>query len=238
MIYAYLRISRKTQSIERQRTNIMREYPSAKIYEEAYTGTKVIGRKEWQKLLKAVKPNDTIVFDSVSRMSRNAEDGVKQYFELFRKGVNLVFLKEPHINTEVYEQTLGNQIALTDTDVDDILEGVNKYLRRLAERQIEIAFEQAEKEVKDLQQRTKEGLREARERLKEDGRDLGQPKGAKLTTKKSVAVKERMLEVVKEFGGYCEKEENILKLLDISRNTYYKYKRELRQELLEKGVIE
>lgn len=53
-------------------------------------------------------------------------------------------------------------VSLTNTDVDYILEGVNKYLMALAKRQIEIAFQQAEKEVEDLYQRTKEGIETAR----------------------------------------------------------------------------
>ena len=237
MIYGYIRISTRKQSLERQRENIKREYPTAKIYEEVFTGTKVVGRKEWQNLKNKVKEGDTIVFDSVSRMSRNADNGVEDYFELFKRGVKLVFLKEPTINTEVYEEVLGKQIELTGDDVDEILIGVNKYLIKLAKKQIRIAFEQAEKEVNDLSERTKETLAVVKKKLKEEGKNLGQPKGAKLTTKKSVAVKERMLEVVAEFGGYCSKEEDILKLLGISRNTYYKYKKELRQELADKGEL-
>ena len=107
--YAYLRISTKKQSIERQRTNIEKDFPEAIIFEEAFTGTSM-NRKEWNKLLKVVKGGDTIVFDSVSRMSRNAEEGVKTYMELFDLGVNLVFLKEPHINTDVYNKALNNHI--------------------------------------------------------------------------------------------------------------------------------
>ena len=45
------------------------------------------------KLLKIVRAGDTIVFDSVSRMSRNAETGFQIYQELYDKGVELVFLK-------------------------------------------------------------------------------------------------------------------------------------------------
>ena len=81
MIYGYCRISRKTQNIERQIRNIQESYPSALIIQEAYTGTKVVGRKEFEKLVQKVKPGDTIVFDSVSRMSRNAAEG----FELYKK---------------------------------------------------------------------------------------------------------------------------------------------------------
>lgn len=43
-----------------------------------------------------------------------------------------------------------------------ILGGVNKYLMSLAKEQIRLAFEQSEKEVQDLHQRTKEGIETAR----------------------------------------------------------------------------
>lgn len=91
-------------------------------------------------------------------MSRNADEGFKLYKELFNKGIDLVFIKEPHINTTTYKSARCNQIKLTDTIVDSILEGINKYLLALAEQQIRLAFEQSEKEVKDLKQRTKEGI--------------------------------------------------------------------------------
>ena len=44
--YGYCRISRKTQNIERQVRNIIESYPAAHIVKEAYTGTKIEGRKE------------------------------------------------------------------------------------------------------------------------------------------------------------------------------------------------
>ena len=46
-----------------------------------------------------IKKEDTIVFDSVSRMSRNADEGFKDYKMLYSMGVNLIFLNEPLINT-------------------------------------------------------------------------------------------------------------------------------------------
>ena len=71
MTYGYARISTKQQSIERQIRNISAAFPDARIYREAYTGTK-IERPEFEKLLKRLKSGDTVVFDSVSRMSRDA----------------------------------------------------------------------------------------------------------------------------------------------------------------------
>ena len=103
MIYGYTRISRKEQSIDRQIRNIKSEYPTAIILKEAYTGTKM-NRPEWTKLRKKIKSGDTIIFDSVSRMSRNADEGVETYFELYENGVKLIFLKEHYIDTNIYAE--------------------------------------------------------------------------------------------------------------------------------------
>lgn len=103
-IFGYCRISTAHQNIERQVRNILAVYPDAIIVKETYTGTKFQGRKELDKILKHVLPDDKIVFDSVSRMARNAEEGFKEYEELFAKGVILEFLNEPHVNTQVYKK--------------------------------------------------------------------------------------------------------------------------------------
>lgn len=224
-VYGYCRISTKKQSIERQVRNIKTSYPNAVIVQETYTGTKIAGRDKWNTLVKKVKAGDTIVFDSVSRMSRNAEEGFCLYEELYNRGVELVFLKEPHINTATYKQAMDSNIKFTGTNVDFILEGINKYLLSLAKEQIKLAFEQAEKEVKDLQQRTKEGIETARL----EGKQIGQVKGAKLVTKKSIQAKEKIKKYSKDFYGTLNDVE-VMKIVNLSRNTYYKYKREIAAE--------
>ncbi len=222
MIYGYCRISRKEQSIERQIRNIKTEHSSAVLVQEAYTGTKM-ERPEWLKLLKKIKAGDTIIFDSVSRMSRNADEGIETYFKLYEKGINLVFLKEHYIDTDVYAENMRDRIELQGTDEDEIFKGLNNYFRKLAAKQIRIAFEQAEKEVKDLQQRTREGIETARL----NGKQIGQKQGNKLNIKKEAPAKEKIIKYSKDFNGALPDSECI-KLVGISRNTYYKYKRELK----------
>ena len=222
MIYGYTRISTQKQNILRQVRNILAIYPDARIIQEIYTGTKFQGRKELDKLLKKLKASDTVVFDSVSRMSRDAEEGFKLYVQLFNSGINLVFLKEPHINTDTYKKAMRTQIALTGDKVDLILQGVNEYLMELAKEQIRLAFDQAEKEVKDLQQRTKEGIETARQ----SGKQIGQIPGTALVTKKSLAAKELILKHNKAFGGNLTNEETWT-LAGITKTTFYKYKKQL-----------
>lgn len=225
MIYGYARVSTPTQKLETQERNILREFPMVKkIYSEAYTGT-TQERPEWQKLLKRVKRGDTIIFDSVSRMARDADRGIEQYMELYEKGVNLIFLKERHLDTDVFRNATGIQVSLTGDDVDDILVGLNSYLRKLAERQIKIGFEQAEKEVKDLQRRTTEGLETARKQ----GRVGGRRVGAVIETTKAKQAKAEILEKSKTFGGTLN-DTDMMKVAGISRATLYKYKKELKEQ--------
>ena len=160
-------------------------------------------------------------------MRRNAEDGYKLYEKLFRKGISLVFLKEPHINTDTYKKAVSNHIALTGDKVDLILEGVNRYLMELAKEQIRIAFEQAEKEVSDLHQRTKEGIETARL----NGKQIGRQKGATYETQKSRAAKDIIRKHNKSFGGSLSDAET-MKQAGISRKSFYKYKKELRQDMV------
>ena len=179
-------------------------------------------------------------------MSRDAEEGFSVYEDLYRRGVNLIFIKEPHINTETYKKAIESGIQMTGTNVDYILEGVNKYLLSLAKEQIRLAFSQAEKEVEYLHQRTREGLREVRQNnellilkygSEEEARkdpawkQQGQPKGAKLTTKKSVKAKEIIRKHSKDFSGTLSDPE-VIKLIGCSRNSYYKYKREASDEFI------
>lgn len=223
--YGYCRISTKQQSIDRQIRNIKAVYPDAIIITESFTGT-TLNRPEWKKLYNKLKKGDIVVYDSVSRMSRDADEGVDLYMELFNKGIELEFLKESHINTEIYKTTVAQTIGTTGNDIADIyIEATNKVIRLLAEKQIRLAFEQAEKEVEDLHQRTREGIETARL----NGKQIGQKQGAKLTTKKSVEAKKLIRKHNKTFGGSLNNEETWT-LIGISKMTFYKYLREMKEE--------
>lgn len=234
MEYGVARISTGKQNIERQVRNILAKYPNAKIIKETYTGTKLEGRKEFESLLKIIKEGDTLIFDSVSRMSRNSEEGCNLYEELFNKGINLIFLKESYINTDVYRKALDNQINIalntgdkaTDELMQTIISALNKYTIALAKEQVKKAFDQAEKEVQDLKQRTREGILTA----KLHGKQIGIKKGTKLTTKKEKEAKEVILKHSKSFNGTLNDTE-CRKLAGVSRNSYYKYKSELKAEV-------
>ena len=228
MIYAYCRVSTQHQKIAHQITNITAVYPNATIIREFYTGTKQ-DRPNWNKLINIIKKEDTIVFDSVSRMSRNAEEGFKDYKMLYELGVHLIFLNEPLINTSVFDSTRKNLLSIDITTgnaaVDTFFKGnielINNFMMALAEEQIKAAFDQSEKEVTDLHSRISQGIREA----KKNGVKIGLPQGTTLTTKKALECMAIIKKHSKDFGGSLE-DPDVIKLCGCSRNSYYKYKKE------------
>ena len=238
IIFGYARVSTMKQRIERQIDNIKREYPGAVIITEEYTGT-TTDRPKWNKLVEQIKKESekgkeiTLVFDEVSRMSRNAAEGIELYEELFNMGVNLIFIKEPHINSKVYRDKLNRQIEklagtgskATDKLLDNMLTALHEYTIDIAKEQIEIAFQTAQAEVDYLHQRTSEGVRKAQAA----GKQVGRRKGSTIETKKSMEAKKQIQKHSRDFNGTLS-DVDCIKLIGIARTTYFKYKKELKAE--------
>lgn len=55
-------------------------------------------------------------------------------------------------------------------------------------------------------------------------------RGRRLTTKKEIASKSEIIQLSRDFNGHLADDE-VIKEIGISRNTFYKYKREIRSEL-------
>lgn len=226
-VYGYCRVSTPTQNLERQARNILKEYPDAVLYREAFTGT-TMDRPEWTKLTRRLKRGDCVVFDSVSRMARTAEEGISVYRECLTDGVELVFLKEHHIDTAVFKKakeqakipTVSVDDKATDNLVNGIIMAVNDFMIELIDQQMRLAFQEAEKEVTDLRQRTREGIETARL----NGKKIGRQHGEYVKTRKELEMVPKILKLSKDFGGSLTDTECI-ELLGIARGTYYKYKK-------------
>lgn len=262
-IYGYVRVSTLEQNKERQIQNILRDYPKAVIMTEEYTG-KTMDRPVWSKLYSKLKKGDVVVFDEVSRMSRNAEEGFKVYQELFEKGCQLIFLKEPYLNTDVFSGQI--QRATVKTGKDYLDQGLKIILMGVAEEQIKIAFEQSQAETDLRAQRAGEGIAEAKKHNEElevlypdsykdhpEYSQIGREKGDKLTIKKAEPIKALIRKYSRDFDGTLSDME-LLGVLStktvkipnkkrsgkveereisakLSRNTLYKYKKEMREEV-------
>ena len=110
--------------------------------------------------------------------------------------------------------------------LSSVIAALNQYTVDLAKEQIRLAFAQAQKEVDDLHQRTREGMLTA----KLNGKQIGQERGRKLVVKKAAACKDAIKKYSKDFDGTLS-DADCIKLIGIARNTYYKYKRELRNAI-------
>lgn len=229
-VYGYARVSTKSQVLQRQIDNIKEYNPEAVIFAEKFTGTKREGRVELDKLVKKVKSGDTIIFDEVSRMSRNAEEGRDLYEDMFTKGVHLIFIKDQQYNTDRYKEKLNQHISLnantgsraTDNFIKAISEALTNLIIDLAKEDIYLAFQKAEGEATRIRQRVKEGM------AKSD-KQAGIEAGRKLTTKKSIDMKDKIRRYSKDFCGDMT-DKQFMQDFKIARNTFYKYKAELKTE--------
>ena len=107
---AYLRIStkeergkqkftRQEQAIERWSKETGIEIPERRIYKDEASG-KSFDRPAWTELEQDVQSGDTIVFKDICRFTRERDNGYKKYMDLLNKGIEMIFIDNPTLNTE------------------------------------------------------------------------------------------------------------------------------------------
>lgn len=218
MIYGYVKPSASKQYAERQIRNIKRQYPNAHIVQEVPSSEE---RPTWNKLSSCLAPGDIIIFDSVFKMANSSDEGCEEYQKLYALGIDLVFLREPQINTDVYRKVLQTYALTSGNNTAAISHTIEEQLLLLAIEQLKITFNQAKEHNEELRQLTVQGLEAARI----NGKSLGRPKGHTVT-EKELRSKQLMQQRAKTFGGdLCDTD--CIKILGISRKTYYRYKNEL-----------
>lgn len=241
MIVGYARVSTPTQKLRRQIDNLREAYPDIVVISEVFTGS-TDNRPKWKKLMRQCRAGivSKLVFDEVSRFSRNAEEAIVEYKELYNLGIELEFLKEPHINSKIYKDASERKIEIVTEGMDEetanlintVIGGLNDYLLSVAEKQIYLAFEHAQKERELLSQRTSEGLKKA----KLMGSKVGRQPGQKLVTKKAKRAKRIIRRHYKLFGGELTATQ-CFTIAQITKSTFYRYLQEMREEDREKGII-
>ncbi|SFI39836.1 Resolvase, N terminal domain [Bacillus sp. 71mf] len=96
--FGYVRVSSKDQNEERQIQN-MKDLgiEDRDIFIDKESG-KNMERENYQMLKRLVRAEDTIVFDSLTRLGRNMNDALEEFRYYEKHRVNLQFIKEPYIN--------------------------------------------------------------------------------------------------------------------------------------------
>lgn len=139
MIIGYARVSTQEQKLDRQLDNLTNK-GCERIYQEKMTGTND-KRPEFEKMLDALRPGDTLVVDSFSRLSRSTKSLLEIVEKLNTMNVYLVSIKEQLDTT-----TATGKLMLT------MLSALSQFERDL------------------LAERTLDGLKAAKARGRQGGR--------------------------------------------------------------------
>ena len=110
--YGYIRVSSKDQNEDRQRI-AMREFgiPDESVFMDKQSG-KDFERPEYKRLMRKIKPDDTLVIKSIDRLGRNYEEILEQWrFITKRKQTAIVVLDMPLLDTRQGRDLTGTLIA-------------------------------------------------------------------------------------------------------------------------------
>lgn len=110
--YGYIRVSTKEQNDDRQRI-AMQEFGvlEKQIYLDKQSG-KNFERPAYQRLIKKLKPGDTLVIKSIDRLGRNYNEILEQWrFITKEKRVGVVVLDMPLLDTRQGRDLTGTLIA-------------------------------------------------------------------------------------------------------------------------------
>lgn len=95
---------------EKQINNINKKYPNAIIIKEVYSQTDT-DRTELSKLLAQLEKDDTLIVNSMDRLDRNPQKLLTYYKDMAGKGVKLIFLNQPYMNTELYQTAYMDMVS-------------------------------------------------------------------------------------------------------------------------------
>ena len=153
MIYAYIRVSTKTQKIDRQYEEIKTfDIDDKHIYIDKESG-KDFNRTNYQRLIKKLKPDDLLIIKSIDRLGRNYH----------------MILEEWRTITK----TIGADIKVLDMPLlDTRIEGKNLVGKFISDIVLQVLSFVAENERNNIRERQMEGIKIA----KEKGVRFGRPK--------------------------------------------------------------
>ena len=138
MVYGYARVSSVGQeqngnSLEDQRQKLI-EAGAKEIFSEAFTG-KTMDRPEFNKLLSALQPGDTLICCKLDRFSRTAAEGAKIIQELLRKGITVDILNMGRIDDSAMGRLMVTMLlAFAEFERSQIIERTQAGRRRAMER--------------------------------------------------------------------------------------------------------
>lgn len=215
-IVVYMRISteedRGKQTFSRQEMAISRwqkenniEISERKIYKDDASG-KSFDHQAWKELESDIQPGDTIVFKDICRFTRERDNGYKKYMDFRDRGINLVFIDNPTLNTEYIN---AMQCTADKLKEENIVGGMT--LEFVVKLLLVTELDRAEKERLITRQRIIDGIKASD---KKSGRPVG----------KLDKMSDELRKDIKAFlNDRTIKQVDLMKKHNISRNTLKKY---------------
>lgn len=112
MIYGYIRVSSTDQNEDRQRIAIAaKDVPDKNVYMDKQSG-KDFDRPQYKKLVRKLKPGDTLYVLSIDRLGRNYKDVQEQWRIITKeKGADVCVIDMPLLDTRTAKDLMGTFIA-------------------------------------------------------------------------------------------------------------------------------
>lgn len=213
---------------EKQITNISKKYPNAIIIKEVYSPTDT-DRTELTKLLAQLEKNDTLIVNSMDRLDRDPQKLLTYYIDMSARGVKLIFINQPYMNTELYQTAYREMVSKAPLNDDT---AISEALSHLLGAQVKSILEKSWEDLQQHRGQMRENYKQARLQEKQDG----QPVTKKYESRKSFMVKELIRRYNQNYDGSMNDVATMEQIRNemgtISRNTYYKYKKELANEMI------
>lgn len=110
-IYGYVRVSSRDQNEDRQLIAMKEKgVPANAVFIDKQSG-KDFDRPEYQRMLRRLKNGDTLVIKSIDRLGRNYDGILEQWRELSKRGVGIVVLDMPILDTSKDRDLTGRLIS-------------------------------------------------------------------------------------------------------------------------------
>src|SRR6516165_3039970 len=132
MKYGYARVSSKAQDHAAQ-IDALKAAGCERIYSEKMSAKSTDGRREFEKLMKALTPGDTVVVTKLDRLARSSRDLHNIIHELDGLGCGFVSLREGWCDTT----TSAGRLMMT------IMGGIAQFERELIRSRCEEGIERA-----------------------------------------------------------------------------------------------
>lgn len=113
-LYYYARVSSIQQNLDRQLNECKelanKKKETVKLYSDRQSG-KDFGREGWQVLKSRITAGDVLYVSSIDRLGRNYEGIIAEWKELTSKGVDIVVLDMPILDTTQHKDLVGTLIT-------------------------------------------------------------------------------------------------------------------------------